>query len=163
MPKSESLAALFPFVNVLVGHWKRNLEHIEFGGNFQLSSHSNTVVEVVLLDEDITNEKLTLQWSFGRSLTVDVAYRMEVFRDPETAAELFEFLWDKQKCFGRYHPASKSAVFNLNLRDGLVVIIYRIVSNNVLAVTITDTRSLDGNIPTVQVGLMNRIQKELYE
>ena len=119
--------------------------------------------QVVLLDEDITNEKLTLQWSFGRSLTVDVAYRMEVFRDPETAAELFEFLWDKQKCFGRYHPASKSAVFNLNLRDGLVVIIYRIVSNNVLAVTITDTRSLDGNIPTVQVGLMNRIQKELYE
>ena len=156
-------------VDFLKGTWKRNLEWRHFGGAFQHTRTSNTIIVVEevdregkLLDAPKQSDSRFLNWSFCSTLPkkeedLVFGYTMEFI--PQPSKKLFvQWTHDGHKCTGAFFP--DSGVLTLDFQVKPVNVVYRIVDKDVMGVVITE---VDGeNDPTLQYGNMYRLDEEMY-
>eukprot|EP00002_Diphylleia_rotans_P005386 TRINITY_DN14518_c0_g1_i1.p2 TRINITY_DN14518_c0_g1~~TRINITY_DN14518_c0_g1_i1.p2 ORF type:complete len:184 (-),score=35.38 TRINITY_DN14518_c0_g1_i1:179-730(-) len=148
----------------LVGHWKRNLEWREFGNEFKLLRNSNTVV--VIEDSPQKGDSNVgfrfLKWTFGKTLGSDFVSGYLMKLDPPAHSGETNLEWKSSGtvCRGQYIPQAGLIVMNFILRSSTVIVTYRIVDADALAVAIVEVD--DRSQPTIQYGHMYRIDPELY-
>eukprot|EP00466_Bigelowiella_natans_P017963 jgi/Bigna1/88324/estExt_fgenesh1_pg.C_300156 len=156
----------------LTGCWKRNLEWRQFGGNFKRLRGTNAIV---VIEEYISSVKEDgtryLKWSFGRGLKpVDLRFGyvmkfnagLENSDDENKKADSTAIEWQYcgHLCSGVFQQNTKVYVLNFHLKTSTVVITYRILDKNKMAVCIVE---VDGrHTPTVQMGNMYRLDPNMY-
>ncbi|GAB5362672.1 hypothetical protein AAMO2058_000817800 [Amorphochlora amoebiformis] len=162
------MSAVDPCV-YLTGGWKRNLEWRQFGGNFKRLRGTNAIV---VIEEYISSVEKKgeryLKWSFGRGLNesdLRFGYVMkfeEGLDENKSASDSVSIEWQYcgHLCNGVYHKSSKVYVLNFFLKTSTVIITYKILNKNQMAVCIVE---VDGrHTPTVQMGNMYRLDSEEY-
>uniref|UniRef100_A0A6U2XJE1 Uncharacterized protein n=2 Tax=Lotharella globosa TaxID=91324 RepID=A0A6U2XJE1_9EUKA len=165
---AESPGGLNP-CNYLTGAWKRNLEWRQFGGNFKRLRGTNAIV---VIEEYISsvqqNGTRYLKWSFGRGLKpteLRFGYVMKFNTadgDKKTSSDTTAIEWQYcgHLCNGVFQQNTKVYVLNFHLKTSTVVITYRILNKNSMAVCIVE---VDGrHTPTVQMGNMYRLDAKMY-
>jgi len=151
-----------------MGKWKRHLRWKHLGGLYQNLRTTQTIVSI---DEYISSVKEDgvryLRWSFGPSLDqnemrygyVTKFHRDSKSKDPNQESSI-EWQYDGQPCTGGFNPATGAAVLNFLLKTATVVITYRIMDADTVAVCIMEMD--ENHTPTVQMGNMCRIRPEEY-
>eukprot|EP00696_Hemimastix_kukwesjijk_P003640 gnl/Hemi2/1444_TR510_c0_g1_i1.p1 gnl/Hemi2/1444_TR510_c0_g1~~gnl/Hemi2/1444_TR510_c0_g1_i1.p1 ORF type:complete len:182 (-),score=41.59 gnl/Hemi2/1444_TR510_c0_g1_i1:53-598(-) len=153
------------FYQFLVGAWKRNLEWREFGGSF---AHERTTNSVVVIDK-VQQQSIAdpsarfLRWSFGAGLAAEelsFGYIMKVFRKGSSQDSFMEWQYLGTTCHGKYMPGTGTAIFNFILPNATVVVTYRIMDPNTIAVCIVEVSQAVS--PTIQYGNMFRLDSSIY-
>mmetsp|Transcript_3312 Transcript_3312/g.4807 ORF Transcript_3312/g.4807 Transcript_3312/m.4807 type:complete len:173 (+) Transcript_3312:26-544(+) len=152
----------------LTGAWKRNLEWRQFGGNFKRLRGTNAIV---VIEEYISSVKEDgtryLKWSFGRGLKpsdLRFGYVMKFntgdAESKKSESTAIEWQYCGHRCSGVFQQNTKVFVLNFHLKTSTVVITYRILDKNKMAVCIVE---VDGrHTPTVQMGNMYRLDTNMY-
>jgi len=152
------------FFTYLTGTWKRNLEWREFGGQYQHIRESNTVVSIEEYHKvDAEPGARHLKWSFGKTLSKSELYFgyimkfVQVPRNPET---YLEWTYSGTVCHGKFIPSSQVAVLNFFQPQSSILVTYRVVDSDTMAVCIVEVD--EKQPPTLQYGNMYRIDPTLY-
>jgi len=86
---------------------------------------------------------------------------MKFFQKKESSNEItIQWQYNGQSCSGVYQSQTGTAVFNFHLKSSTVVITYRILDQDTMAVCIVEVD--EQHTPTVQLGNMCRIKANLY-
>jgi len=148
-----------------IGTWKRNLKWQHFGGSYSSLRTTNTVVAIEEYFSFVKEPGVRyLKWSFGRNLEkkeLRFGYVMKFFQKKESSSEvIIQWQYNGQACSGVYQSQTGTAVFNFHLKSSTVVITYRILDQDTMAVCIVEVD--EQHTPTVQLGNMCRIKANLY-
>eukprot|EP01111_Echinosteliopsis_oligospora_P012926 TRINITY_DN450_c0_g1_i1.p1 TRINITY_DN450_c0_g1~~TRINITY_DN450_c0_g1_i1.p1 ORF type:complete len:224 (-),score=62.36 TRINITY_DN450_c0_g1_i1:8-679(-) len=152
------------FFTYLLGSWKRNLEWRELGGAFQHLRTSNTIVlieEYQKIEGDGTRH---LKWSFGKTISkseLHFGYIMKFVNFPKNQETYLEWVYTGTVCHGKFMPASNVAILNFFQAHSTVLVVYRVVDADTMAVCIIEIDEKQS--PTLQYGNMYRIDPSLYK
>ncbi len=153
----------------LIGSWKRSLDWRQFGGSFKRLRGTNAVVCIEEYASSVQSGSARyLKWSFGKSLKpadLRFGYVMK-FENPSDGDgramrdSAIEWQYCGHLCTGIFQHHTSVFVLNFQLKTKVVVVTYRIIDANKMAVCIVE---VDGrHTPSVQLGNMYRLDVSAY-
>ena len=105
-----------------------------------------------------------IKWSFGSSLSkkdMHSSYTMRVSENfPTPGTTMFEWKYANEICRGSFHSATATATFNFLQKQSTVIVIYRVLDPNCMAVCIIESEA--GRPAIMQYGNMMRISVPDY-